>query len=106
MARPDQAADAACIAAVIRDLGRAPASFRAFLRLASKNWAEGVLEITTPDGKRVDIEGAAEGPRGALIVHNYGFVRRIFSGGDVGFAEGWMAGEWDTPDLSKLLTVL
>jgi cyclopropane-fatty-acyl-phospholipid synthase len=106
MARPDSTQDSAPISAVLRDLGRAPASFKSFLAVASKHWAEGVLEIVTPEGERVDIEGAQEGPRASLIVNNYGFVRRVFSGGDVGFAEGWMAGEWDTPDLSRLLEVL
>src|SRR5262249_21465844 len=69
-------------------------------------WAEGALAVVTPDGERVDIKGPQDGPQAALIIRNYAFVKRIFSGGDVGFAEGWMAGEWDTPDLSRLLEVL
>ncbi len=88
------------------ELKRTPAAFRAFLDLAGRNWAEGVLEIVTPEGRRVDITGRAAGPRGSLVIKNYSFVRRIFSGGAVGFAEGWMAGEWDTPDMSRLLEVL
>jgi cyclopropane-fatty-acyl-phospholipid synthase len=106
MTGADPHADAKRMAAMIRNLGRAPASFRAALELAARNWAEGWLEVVTPDGKRVDIKGPQEGPHAALIIRNYAFVKRIFSGGDVGFAEGWMAGEWDTPDLSRLLEVL
>lgn len=94
------------LAPTAADLRRAPAAFRAFLELAGRNWAEGVLEIVTPEGGRVDIQGRAAGPRGSLVVRNYGFVKRVFSGGAVGFAEGWMAGEWDTPDMSGLLEVL
>jgi cyclopropane-fatty-acyl-phospholipid synthase len=88
------------------ELRRAPAAFRAFLELAGRNWSEGVLEIVTPEGRRVDIAGKAAGPRGSIVVRNYAFVKRVFTGGDVGFAEGWMAGEWDTPDMSRLLEVL
>ena len=102
----DPTADARRTADLIRQVGRAPASFRAFLELTARNWAEGVLEVVTPDGKRLDIKGPQDGPHAALIIRNYAFVKRILSGGDVGFAEGWMAGEWDTPDLSRLLEVL
>jgi cyclopropane-fatty-acyl-phospholipid synthase len=102
----DPNCDSARIRSMLRDLGRVPASFRALLELTARNWAEGALEVVTPDGKRLDIEGKAEGPRASLIVRNYSFVKRIISGGDVGFAEGWMAGEWDTPDLSRLLEAI
>jgi cyclopropane-fatty-acyl-phospholipid synthase len=106
MTGSESKAETASIASMARSIRRAPASFRAFVTLTAKNWAEGVLEVTTPEGERLDIKGAAEGPRACLIIRNYGFAKRIFSGGDVGFAEGWMAGEWDTPDLSRLLEVL
>jgi cyclopropane-fatty-acyl-phospholipid synthase len=106
MTGADPNADAKRMAAMIRNIGRAPASFRAVLALTARNWAEGGLEVVTPDGERVDIKGPQDGPHAALIIRNYAFVKRIFSGGDVGFAEGWMAGEWDTPDLSRLLEVL
>ena len=106
MTGADPNADAKRIAPMIRNIGRAPASFRAFVELTARNWAEGVLEVVTPDGKRLNIKGARDGPHAALIIRNYAFAKRIFSGGDVGFAEGWMAGEWDTPDLSRLLEVL
>jgi hypothetical protein len=55
-------ADAKRVAAMIRNIGRAPASVRAALELAARNWAEGVLEIVTPDGERVDIKGPQDGP--------------------------------------------
>ncbi|MBE7217800.1 MAG: class I SAM-dependent methyltransferase [Caulobacteraceae bacterium] len=32
------------------------------------------------------------------------FVRRILTGGDIGFADSYVAGEWDTPDLAACLT--
>ncbi|MBS0296026.1 MAG: class I SAM-dependent methyltransferase [Proteobacteria bacterium] len=88
------------------ELRRAPAAFRTFVRLAARNWAQGVLEIITPDGLSIPIRGPDGGPEGRLVVRDYRFVGRVLSGGAIGFAEGYMAGEWDTPDLSRLLETL
>ena len=38
-----------------------------------------------------------------MIVNDFRFMRRVMAAGDIGFAEGFMAGEWDTPDLTALL---
>ena len=38
-----------------------------------------------------------------LVVRDFRFVGRVLASGDIGFGEGFMAGEWDTPDLSALL---
>lgn len=85
------------------ELRRAPAAFRTFLRLAQKNWAEGVLEIVTPEGLDLPIRGVDGGPEGRLIVRDYRFVGRVLTSGAIGFAEGYIAGEWDSPDLPALL---
>jgi cyclopropane-fatty-acyl-phospholipid synthase len=88
------------------ELRRAPAAFKTFLRLASRNWAEGVLEVVTPEGLDIPIRGVDGGPEGRLLVKDYRFVGRVLTGGVIGFAEGYMAGEWDTPDLPVLLEAL
>jgi len=88
------------------ELRRAPAAFRTFVRLAARNWAAGVLEIVTPEGLSIPIRGPDGGPEGRLVVRDYRFVGRVLSGGAIGFAEGYIAGEWDTPDLSRLLETL
>jgi cyclopropane-fatty-acyl-phospholipid synthase len=38
------------------------------------------------------------------VIHDFRCMRRVLTAADIGFAEGYMAGEWDTPDLSTLLT--
>jgi cyclopropane-fatty-acyl-phospholipid synthase len=88
------------------ELRRAPAAFRQFVRLASRNWTEGVLSIVTPDGLDIPIRGPDGGPEGRILVRDYRFVGRVLTGGAIGFAEGYMAGEWDTPDLAALLEAL
>jgi hypothetical protein len=33
----------------------------------------------------------------------YGFASRLLNGGDIGIAEAYLRGEWDTPDLTQFL---
>ena len=64
----------------------------------------GTLEITLPDHPAFRIEGAAPGPSADITVLRPGAVlRRLFWRGDLGFAEGFMAGEWESRDTAKLL---
>ena len=83
----------------------APASVRTTFRLAAQHWAAGRLTVQLPSGEAFPIAGALPGPDATLIVRDYAFMRRVVAGGDIGFAESFMAGEWDTPDLAALLEV-
>jgi cyclopropane-fatty-acyl-phospholipid synthase len=85
------------------ELRKTPAAFRTFLKLAKTNWAEGVLDVVTPEGLSLPIRGVDGGPEGRLIVRDYRFISRVLTRGVIGFADGYMAGEWDTPDLPVLL---
>jgi cyclopropane-fatty-acyl-phospholipid synthase len=86
-----------------QELKKAPAAFRTVVKIASQNWEFGRLIFVLPSGREVRIEGALPGPEARLIVKDFHFVQRVLAGGDIGFGEGFMAGEWDTPDLSALL---
>jgi len=88
------------------EVRQTPAPFRMFLKLAASNWATGEWHIVLPEGRKIVIRGRDKGPIGTLLVKDFRFVGRVMAGGDIGFAEGFMAGEWDTPDLSALLEVL
>ncbi|MGL4241069.1 MAG: class I SAM-dependent methyltransferase [Beijerinckiaceae bacterium] len=63
----------------------------------------GSLTVTLPNGRRYLFEGAQTGPAGELVIHDLSFAKRLFEGGDIGFAEAYIAGEWDTPDLPAFL---
>jgi cyclopropane-fatty-acyl-phospholipid synthase len=95
--------DAAAVGAGDPELRRAPAAFRAVLKLASLHWEFGRLTFVLPSGREISIAGVKPGPEARLIVKDFKFVRRVLGAGDIGFGEGFMAGEWDTPDLSALL---
>jgi len=96
---------AASMTADTIDLRGAPAAVRSAFKLMARNWGVGALDVELPGGRKLDITGPQPGPRAALIVKDYRFMRRCLSSGAIGFAEGFMAGEWDTPDLPALLEV-
>jgi cyclopropane-fatty-acyl-phospholipid synthase len=41
-----------------------------------------------------------------LHVHDWAMLDRVITKGSIGFAESWMAGEWDTDHLADLLTLI
>jgi cyclopropane-fatty-acyl-phospholipid synthase len=88
------------------DLSGAPATFRFAARVIVQNWCIGILTLVLPDGREIRLEGAAPGPEARLTVRDYRFINRVLATGTIGFGEGYMAGEWDTPDLSRALEVL
>lgn len=102
LAMPDQIAPLRATSGLIAAL-RAPASAKAVL-LALLQIKEGSAAITLPDG-RVLIFGDSAAPAVDFRIHSYRFARRVLTSGDIGFAEGLMAGEWESNDLSALLTL-
>ena len=68
----------------------------------SSLWRVGRLLIVDPAGRSL-----AVGPGSAQAVvwriRNWRAFSRMLKRGDIGFAEGYVAGDWDTPDLPALL---
>jgi cyclopropane-fatty-acyl-phospholipid synthase len=87
------------------ELKGAPAVFRAAVQLIARNWAIGSVAFTLPSGKELYIAGREPGPDARLTIHDVRFIRRALAAGDIGFAEAYMAGEFDTPNLPDLLYV-
>src|SRR4051812_21311664 len=75
------------------------------LNLAGRLYS-GSLEIQLPDGTTRLFRGRDEGPQAMIQLRNGRVARRYLTGGSVGFAEGYIEGDWDTPDLASLLTLL
>lgn len=88
------------------ELAGAPAAFRFAARLMALNWRVGGLTFVTPSGRELKIRGAEPGIEARIIIHDFRFMRRVLAAGDIGFAEGYMAGEWETPDLSAVLSAV
>jgi cyclopropane-fatty-acyl-phospholipid synthase len=85
---------------------RVPATARAALALLPRLQA-GTLTVHTPDGATHHATGTARPELHAtLSVLDWSVFAATMRSGDIGFAEGFMAGEWTTPHLADLLRLL
>lgn len=82
---------------------RTPRGFSLLLRLLASNWTFGRLTVVLPNGEIHRLEGTQPGPTATFDIKDYRFARRVLASGDIGFAEGYMAGEWESPQLAALL---
>src|SRR6201996_7992376 len=65
----------------------------------------GTLDITLLDGRVIRMGGLEPGPAAEMTLRSYSFAGRLINGGDIGIAEAYLNGEWDTPDLTQFLYV-
>lgn len=86
----------------LRSLDRMPASL-GFAAMVLSGFKHGQLDMTLPDGRTLRFNGKEAGPQAEMIVHDPKFVRTVAARGDIGFAEVFMDGKFDTPDLPTLL---
>jgi cyclopropane-fatty-acyl-phospholipid synthase len=107
-------AQSSSLAALARDrrafrrlpqLQGAPAVFKAAVRLIARNFVIGSVTFVMPSGEELYIPGCEPGPDAKIVIRDFRFIRRALAAGDIGFAEAYMAGEFDTPDLPDLLYV-
>jgi len=65
----------------------------------------GCLKVYMPDGK-THVFGMVDSElRATIRIHRYGFFPRCVLGGDVGFGEAYMAGEWGSDDITRLVVL-
>jgi cyclopropane-fatty-acyl-phospholipid synthase len=64
----------------------------------------GLLEVSFPDGGRF-VFGDGE-PVAVMQVRDEQVFSRVLARGDIGLAEAWLDGEWSSPDVTALLTLL
>ena len=79
-----------------------PRLVRLALRFGSK-LQRGTLDVTLADGRMIRLGGNGPGPAAAMKIHDYSFASRLVRSGDIGIAEAYLRGEWDTPDLTQFL---
>ena len=66
----------------------------------------GELVITLPYGGERLFKGSKPGPAAALRIEHPRAYRRLLFGGTMGFAEAYMDGDVDTPDLAALVDLI
>ena len=65
----------------------------------------GAMVFVLPDGREFRAEGAEPGPEGRVIVRDGRLFWRMIRDGELGFAEAYLDGWWDSPDLQAFLDV-
>lgn len=62
----------------------------------------GSILITTPDGKTYDFSGKYDGPAASLVIHDNRAITIWAKKGDIGLAESYREGFWDSDNLTEL----
>jgi cyclopropane-fatty-acyl-phospholipid synthase len=63
----------------------------------------GRLQLTLPNGEIIERHGTIPGPDAIMTAHRWRGLRRMLLDGDHGFAEGYLDGDWSTPELGQML---
>ncbi|MGZ8628564.1 MAG: class I SAM-dependent methyltransferase [Actinomycetota bacterium] len=63
----------------------------------------GSLRVRFPDGSVRVFAGPLPGPAAEVDLHVERVIRRLVTTGAIGLAEGWIAGEFDSPDLASVI---
>ena len=63
----------------------------------------GSLRIIMPDRTARVWGGGEPGTQAELTLHDYSFFARLVRDGEVGLGESFVAGEWDSPDLTAVV---
>lgn len=65
----------------------------------------GHLVLTLPDGRTLEAGTAGQTPAAATL-HNWRPLSRLLLGGELGFAESYLDGDWSSPDLAAFFAVI
>ncbi len=71
-----------------------------------KSIKAGSVDILLPGGRVFRVDGKQPGPVAVMDVKNPEMFARVAREGELGFAEAYMEGWWESPDLQALLDVL
>ena len=67
---------------------------------------EGRLDLLLPDGSTLQLGQEGHPLRAQLMVKDWRVFERVLAAGDIGFAEGYIEGQWSSPDLAALLNLM
>lgn len=73
-------------------------AFRVLLHIRS-----GSLTLILPDSRRLRFSGREAGKDAVMEIRDYGLARRFFAAGDLGAAEAFFDGMWDSPNIAAFL---
>ncbi|RDV03593.1 SAM-dependent methyltransferase [Undibacter mobilis] len=63
----------------------------------------GDITIVLPNGETLRRQASSPGPSAKLVIRRWRAIWRLINGGELGFAEAYIAGDWWTPNLAAFL---
>lgn len=84
------------------ELGRRSILERVFVDLFGQI-RMGSVTVIFPSARRQRFDGTLPGPRAVIQINDVRLAYRVLLSGGLGFAEGYVEGEWETPDLTSVL---
>ncbi len=69
------------------------------------NMESGYLKIITPDGQTREFQGRDQGEKATIEFRDWSVLSNMIRKGDIGFAEDYRAGKWETDNLAGLTTL-
>lgn len=73
------------------------------LKRLLKQVRHGRLVLSLPDGELIVANGPLPGPEAKITIVKWNSLRRLLTGGDIGFAQAYVEGEWTSPDLTSVI---
>ena len=89
-----------------RDIPNVPLLLRPIVKKLQSKFNIGSLDFRLPNGYSGVLKGKYEGPNAKIILHSWAPLRKLLTGGGLGFSEAFLEKEWDSPNLSKFIEII
>lgn len=76
---------------------------RRLLEVVGRQIRYGSLAVTLPDGETRRYRGSRAGPDAVVDLHDAKLLRRLATLGAIGLADGYVDGDFDSPDLASVI---
>jgi cyclopropane-fatty-acyl-phospholipid synthase len=73
------------------------------LKRLLKQVQHGRLVLSLPGGEVIAVNGRLPGPEAKIAIVKWNSLRRLLTGGDIGFAQAYIEGEWTSPHLTSVI---
>ncbi|KAB2777015.1 class I SAM-dependent methyltransferase [Brucella anthropi] len=73
------------------------------LKRLLKQVQHGRLVLSLPGGEVSAVNGLLPGPEAKIAIVKWNSLRRLLTGGDIGFAQSYIEGEWTSPHLTSVI---
>ncbi|MEE9924629.1 MAG: cyclopropane-fatty-acyl-phospholipid synthase [Brucella anthropi] len=73
------------------------------LKRLLKQVQHGRLVLSLPGGEVIAVNGLLPGPEAKIAIVKWNSLRRLLTGGDIGFAQSYIEGEWTSPHLTSVI---